>query len=1021
MALALSMLSSARIAQAQIPANERWLTIHTAHFDVHFTPPLEREARHAASVAERAYANLAGELATPRGVVDIVIADATDVSNGSATVIPRPRIVIYARPPVDEAELESYDDWTVLVLQHELTHIFHLDRSRGWWSDAQQVFGRNPVLFPNYYTPAWLTEGLAVYYESRFTSGGRLEGTYQTAIARAAAIDHFVPALSQLSLATSRFPFGESVYVYGSFVWDDLARAHGAATVPAFVEHYSAETIPFLLDRVAKRSFGETFTHAWNHWRDSVLGAARDSALLAEQNGRAAPGFASARAVIIPHGGRFVVEPRWLNDSTLVYAGNDGRESQGMYEARLGGAGPKRVARRNSLDVNVPAASGAIVYSQADYIDRFHVRGDLYITDSRGDVRLTRGARLSAPDVRSDGTIVAVQTTPGSTRLATVSADGSVVEPITRAALDTQWTAPRWSPDGSSIAAIRIARGESELVLLHADGTVYRTIARGREVLRSPAWTPDGRSVLFTSDQTGSSQLYTASAEDVSGESTRLTAESGGVYGADVIARGRDSLNVVSTSLRGDGYHVIVWTVARRDAERADAPAQPAAAYEPDPRWRVTDDTSRAQPYSPWRTLVPAYWSPTFAQEGAGRGVLIGALTSAQDVIGRHAYLAQGDVNTLNGNVDASFSYAYNRLINPVFSAYAEQSWSYSSIYSRAGKVGDLGERDRFLSLHATFVRQRARTYAAFTAGAELEQTQYASRPDSLMRHIDSFYSESHRYPALVAAAAFSNTQRPTLSISPEDGISATASLTERWEPSHGSAGRMAIGIFDGYKSLDLGGFAHQVLALRVAAGAEDRESPSEFGVGGVSGSAFEIVPGIAIGSSARTFPVRGFVAGSEAGIYAVSASGEYRIPVAAPSRGLGLFPLFVDRASLALFADAGRATCPAGATPACDSFSSLAPTLASVGAELDLDSALQFDVPYRFRLGFARPVLGRAYADAASFSLYLTLGRNVLGAACNRRGLLALSRLRRHARCDHVFASKKHSAARSSVVFFRS
>ncbi|MEO6778101.1 MAG: hypothetical protein ABI194_01500, partial [Gemmatimonadaceae bacterium] len=267
--VALLMLTAvSRSARAQVPSNETWRTISTQHFRVHFTAHLEPEARHAASVAERAYSNLAGELATPRGLIDVVISDAADASNGSATVVPRPRIIIYARPPVDEPSLESYDDWTVLVVQHELTHIFHLDRSRGWWRAAQSVFGRNPVLFPNYYTPSWLTEGLAVYYESRFTSGGRLHGSFGAAITRSTAVDNSLPSLGELSLATSRFPYGQSVYVYGSYVWDELARTHGASSVPAFIERSSGEPIPFFLDREAKETFGESFTHAWDHWRD---------------------------------------------------------------------------------------------------------------------------------------------------------------------------------------------------------------------------------------------------------------------------------------------------------------------------------------------------------------------------------------------------------------------------------------------------------------------------------------------------------------------------------------------------------------------------------------------------------------------------------------------------------------------------------------------------------------------------------------------------------------------------------
>lgn len=983
--LATAVLVAAPALRAQIPANEQWRTIATPHFRVHFTPPLEAEARHAAAVAERAYSNLASELVRPRGIIDVVISDGTDASNGSATVLPRPRIVMYARPPVDEPSLESYDDWTVLVLQHELTHIFHLDRSRGWWRSAQAVFGRNPVLFPNYYTPSWLTEGLAVYYESRFTSGGRLHGSFETAVARSAAVDRLLPGLEDLSLAASRFPYGQSVYTYGSFVWDDLARKHGAASVPAFVERSSGEPIPFLLDREAKETFGETFTHAWKTWRDSVMRSVSEPAEDRLKRAQPTPPvFATSRAMEIPHGGRFIVEPRWVDDSSLIFVANNGRETPGLYEARIGDTGPlRRLARRNSLDVNAPSSDGSIVFSQGEYVDRFHARGDLYSLRNGVEQPLTHDARLSEPDVRGDGEIVAVQTVPGTTRLVLVSRDGSRIRPITTAALDTQWTAPRWSPDGRHIAAVRIAGAPNDIVVLDTTGRVSSIPVRERAVLRSPDWLPDGRGILFTSDRDGASQLavVSATANFRRTNPEPLTAEPGGVYGVDAVRAPRDSARIAVTALRGDGYHVLVWTVGSEQLERLAArSSQSAEAGSPagsatDPRWRVVDDTSRSRPYSPWRTLVPAYWSPTFAQNGYGRGDLIGALTGASDVIGRHSYVAQAAINTHNSNVDASLSYVYSRWLNPVLSVALDQSWAYSNITGGGRKVGDLERRSRFASLHATFSRPRVRTYSAITIGAEFEQRDYATAPAALRPRLDPFYSASHRYPTLVAAAVFSNTQSPALSISPEDGVTLTGSIRQRWESSTGVAGRSAVAVGSAYKSLDLPGFAHHVIAVRAAIGAADARSPSEYAVGGVSGTSFEIVPGISFGSPARTFPVRGFPAGAETGIHASSASAEYRMPLFAPSTSLGLFPFFLDRASLTVFADAARAYCPASSRPACSPSESDGPTLASTGAELNLDSALQFDVPYRFRLGLAHPLRGAAYAGAPRVTAYATLG----------------------------------------------
>src|ERR1019366_6393350 len=131
-------------AGAQVAPDLHWRTITTEHFQVHFAPGLEPVARRAAGSAERAYGRLAKELHAPRGPIDLTVADNLDVSNGYTTVFPTNRIVIYARPTVDAASLSFLDDWIDLVVSHELTHVFHLDRTRGCWRVGQYVFGRNP-------------------------------------------------------------------------------------------------------------------------------------------------------------------------------------------------------------------------------------------------------------------------------------------------------------------------------------------------------------------------------------------------------------------------------------------------------------------------------------------------------------------------------------------------------------------------------------------------------------------------------------------------------------------------------------------------------------------------------------------------------------------------------------------------------------------------------------------------------------------------------------------------------------
>ena len=70
-------------------------------------------------------------LGVPRGRVQVILVDQTDLSNGWATPVPYDAIEITAVPPSAETLIGNTTDWLELVFTHEYTHILHLDRSRG--------------------------------------------------------------------------------------------------------------------------------------------------------------------------------------------------------------------------------------------------------------------------------------------------------------------------------------------------------------------------------------------------------------------------------------------------------------------------------------------------------------------------------------------------------------------------------------------------------------------------------------------------------------------------------------------------------------------------------------------------------------------------------------------------------------------------------------------------------------------------------------------------------------------------
>lgn len=930
---------------AQLVPHDAWRTITTEHFRVHFTPPLETTARQAAAHAEAAWRALSTELRPPRGRIDLVVADNVDFTNGSATPFPTNRIIVYATPPTASRSLRFYDDWSELVITHELVHIFHLDRSAGWWGLARKLFGRAPVFMPNLYAPAWITEGLAVYYESRLTSAGRLRGTHHEMIARASALANDVPPPSQWSAATSRFPWGEVPYAYGSLFFDHLARTRGAERVPDFVERMSRFPIPFFLGRASRGAFGIGVTAAFREWREALadsVGRLRLEAMDGWQD--------------ITRAGPLLQAPRWRTDSAIVFAAIPAKDVAGVYEARTTGE-VERLARRNGSDVNVPLPDGGLLFAQLEFTSPWHVRSDLWIERDGRARRLTSDARLGEPDVRADGRIIAVQGAPATNRLVLVDTTGTITA-LTTAHPDTQWAEPRWAPAGDRIAVVRWTRGGyGDIVVLDTTGALLARITNDRAVDAAPSWSADGRWLFFASDRSGASQLYVARVDALplaNGAAPpavrQLTATGTGVFEPEPSPRG-DQLAAVQ--YRHDGFRIGVAPIDTTGVEAAAAHAR----FDATPAQPPPPVTSTSRRFSSARALLPRYWLPTIGESSRG-ATSFGGFTSASDVVGRHVWEASVDYAPDDREWSGVAGWAWRGLGLPIVSLTGAQSWDAFRVVDTSGnRVGALLERTRELSLGFSLPRIRARTSASLTVGGEYEWLRYTTDPAPVINRLTFTRGRTPVFRGAFASLGWSNARRPPLAISLEDGIQASSFLRQRWITSESRPwSREAIGVLSLFKALPLPGYAHHVLAARVAGGYSDGIAPEFYGVGGESGASVEIVPGVRTGTR-RTFGVRGWSPDSREGRRAIATSVEYRFPISLANRGAG--PLFFNRLSGAVYADAGAGWDP---TPV--------EWIASVGGELALDIAWLYDDAYRLRLGAARPVAGAGRSGGKFYAL---------------------------------------------------
>jgi len=165
----------------------QWLTLDTPHFEIHFHQGEYRLAAKVARIAEEAHARLSPLFDhRPSERTQIVLTDDTDSANGSATPLFYDLVHGFAATPDPRSSISDFDDWVAELINHEYTHILHLDTVLGLPAAANTVFGK--IWIPNGGQPPWVIEGMAVMAESEISAAGRVRASTEEMTARAEAL-----------------------------------------------------------------------------------------------------------------------------------------------------------------------------------------------------------------------------------------------------------------------------------------------------------------------------------------------------------------------------------------------------------------------------------------------------------------------------------------------------------------------------------------------------------------------------------------------------------------------------------------------------------------------------------------------------------------------------------------------------------------------------------------------------------------------------------------------------------------
>lgn len=396
----------------------RWNTLRTPHFAIHFHQGETAMAIEMARVAEEVHAVLSPWLEwEPAGRTQVVLVDPTDSANGYATTVPYNAIVVYAVQPTSDSSLDNHENWLYAVFIHEYTHVLQIDMIGGLPRVARFLLGR--LIVPNAVLPRWMTEGIAVYAETRFTAGGRGRSTYTDMLLRTAALEGRWPPLDTAEGYGQAWPQGQLRYLFGGrFHFEVERRAEGGSRAwTEFHRRHGRYVIPWLLP--AKRSFGTTLSRMWRDWK---AGMASASLADAERIARQGRGLSATR--VLPTRPGMAWTPSFAPDgASVLYLHSSPRERSSLRIASRDGSLDRRVYTGSASSPVWGSDGGTIWWTALGQTTTYESFHDLYSHDLETGTtrRWTLGARLADPAPHPGGNwLVAVRTFRGQSQLVRV-------------------------------------------------------------------------------------------------------------------------------------------------------------------------------------------------------------------------------------------------------------------------------------------------------------------------------------------------------------------------------------------------------------------------------------------------------------------------------------------------------------------------------------------------------------------------------------------------------------------------
>ena len=936
-----------------------WRTIETSSARVHYHADIEVVAQRVASYIDEINGHLSREvgweLTQP---LEIVLTDGTDSANGSATGFPFNTMRLNVTAPDDMSALGDYDNWYLGLITHEHTHILQMDCITGAPAIINALIGRR--LSPNQAQPRWLLEGLAVFHESRFSTGGRLRSSMFDMWLRADVLDDRLMRIDQMFNGPRRWPRGHVWYLYGSHFFRWIAETYGYDVLPAIVRDTSADLIPYGINRHIRRVTGRTYEQLYPAWQQSLRESVARQMEQVHRRGL-------REGTRLTHLGYTAGYPRFVPPvaqsrggfAELVYYSATGHRRSGHYRVVLDA--PTKV-RPGSEELIVRAGGttnatflpdGSMIYNTVvPWRNNYWFHDLQYIGPKQTDVggiwkrpkRLTHGRRVHGPDVSPDGeSIVYTRDSKGTRTLmiASLGPDHQVTgaRVLVPSAPFEQAFTPRFSPDGALVAySAWTTGGYRDIRIVDVETGQFRNLMKDRAIDMHPVFSPDGEYLLFTSDRTGIANVYAYHMP--TGKMHQVTNVRTGAYHPELSPDGTTLIYVGYTS-----YGYDLWAM----------PFDPSRFLEPEPyepergegQIHVTQRRWESKPYNPLPTLRPRALEIDYAPGTYGKALSI--TTRGADAVGNHSLALTVNFETSKLIPYAGLHYGYYRL------PFDYHSHVFTHVAPRLGPV----IRDKP-------TRWDARTIAwtngiQFHEPHEFEHQTYGfsysiaqtTGDIPVGRDMDPYAPVRHEplrgnVGVFRASWFYSNVEQFAMGVGAENGLwlSAFVDVADTYTGSDYSVYAFGYGIA-GYVGLPW--MQHHSLALHLGGAISWSNYPGQglYYVGGFMETKLRDIINQTMFQGA--FVLRGYEPGTFAGSQYHLANAEYRFPIATIDRGLATLPMYLSNLSGNLFVDYGGAF----ETLNMDDFTE--PFHTGIGAELFANIQFGYQGSALVRLGYAK------------------------------------------------------------------